>query len=359
EEDVFGTWLSYSEKHDVLVEAGRVARDSLLDEPKGMRAFRAKTGVVIWHDKKFLGPAILHGDMILKDRSACDLLTGEAKMRPDPLTGESTEWSWIRNYGCNTPMASQHLMTFRSGAAGYLDLCNDGGTGNFGGFRSSCTNNLIVAGGVLCAPEYTRTCTCSYQNQSSICLVNMPDAEMWTSFGKVGGKGTIRRIGVNLGAPGDRKGDNGTLWLEYPSVGGMSPPIDVHVSGKELQYFRRHSGRVEGPMNWVTASGLKGIDALSITLGSAQGDPRKYTVRLFFSEPEELKAGERVFNVSLQGQAILDNFDIVKEAGAAHRGVIREFKGVMVTDEIKVLLKPTANSKPPLLSGIEIVAEGW
>jgi len=42
--DIFGTWLSYSEKHDVVIEAGRVARDSLLDEPKGMRAYDAKTG---------------------------------------------------------------------------------------------------------------------------------------------------------------------------------------------------------------------------------------------------------------------------------------------------------------------------
>src|SRR4051794_31394328 len=31
EDDVFGTWLSYSEKHDVLLEAGRVARDTLYD----------------------------------------------------------------------------------------------------------------------------------------------------------------------------------------------------------------------------------------------------------------------------------------------------------------------------------------
>ena len=35
---VFGTWLSYSDKYDVLVEAGRDARDTLSDEPKGMRA---------------------------------------------------------------------------------------------------------------------------------------------------------------------------------------------------------------------------------------------------------------------------------------------------------------------------------
>jgi outer membrane protein assembly factor BamB len=361
EDDVFGTWLSYSEKFDVLVEAGRVARDTLLDEPKGMRAFRAKSGVVMWRDKTYLGPAMIHGDTILKDRSACDLMTGEPKMRPDPLTGEPAEWTWVRNYGCNTPLASQHLMTFRSGAAGYLDLCNDGGTGNFGGFRSSCTNNLIVAGGVLCAPEYTRTCTCSYQNQSSICLVNMPEAEMWTSFGKVGGKAIIRRVGVNIGAPGDRKSEDGTLWLEFPSVGGMSPPLDAHVTGKNLQYFRKHSSRVEGPMNWVTSSGISGLEAFTVTLGPGNRTARTYTVRLLFAEPEEIKPGERIFNVEMQGKSVLEGFDVAAAAGGTSRTVVKEFKGVSVAGELKLLFKPDPNAKlqRPILCGIEIMAEGW
>ena len=110
------------------------------------------------------------------DQAACELLTGRPKMRLDPITGQSVEWTWTRDYGCNTPVASQCLLTFRSGAAGYFDLLNDGGTGNFGGFRSSCTNNLIVAGGLLNVPDYTRNCTCSYQNQCSLALVPMAEA---------------------------------------------------------------------------------------------------------------------------------------------------------------------------------------
>ena len=57
EKDVFGTWLSYSAKHDVLVEAGRVARDTLTDEPKGMRAYKAGTGAVLWNQPGYVGPA--------------------------------------------------------------------------------------------------------------------------------------------------------------------------------------------------------------------------------------------------------------------------------------------------------------
>ena len=28
-------------------------------------------------------------------------------------------WSYTRNYGCNTPVAGKHLITFRSAAAGF------------------------------------------------------------------------------------------------------------------------------------------------------------------------------------------------------------------------------------------------
>src|SRR5205809_3581112 len=107
-------------------------------------------------------------------------------------------------------MALEHLQTFRSGAAGYCDLTGDGGTGNFGGFRSGCTNNLVVAGGVLCAPDYTRTCTCSYQQQTSLALVPAADAEMWTfQGGSAEVKGRVRRVGVLLGAPGNRRDADG------------------------------------------------------------------------------------------------------------------------------------------------------
>ena len=61
---------------------------------------------------------MIHGDTVLQDQSGCDLLTGALKMRTDPLTGEAVPWKWTRNYGCNTPAASEHLLTFRSGAAG-------------------------------------------------------------------------------------------------------------------------------------------------------------------------------------------------------------------------------------------------
>jgi outer membrane protein assembly factor BamB len=362
DKDVFGTWLSYSAERDVLVEAGRVASDTISDEPKGMRAYRAAGGDILWENKSLAGPAMLHHDTILMAGKACDLLTGAPKMREHPLSGEPVEWTWSRNYGCNTPMASEHLLTFRSGAAGYFDMCNDGGTGNFGGFRSSCSNNLVVAGGVLTAPDYTRTCVCSYQNQTSIALVPMPEVETWTFFGSQSPKQAVRRLGLNLGAPGDRKAEDGTLWLEYPSVAGNSPTVDVTLEPRDLAWFRRHSSQISGEgLSWVAASGAKGIKSLQISLANKDAAPRKYKVRLHFMEPDDVQPGERVFDVSLQGRAAIAAIDVVKEAGGRNRSLVKEISGVEVTDRLEIELTPEASAKlqAALLSGVEIQAEGW
>ena len=222
--------------------------------------------------------------------------------------------------------------------------------------RSGCTNNLIVAGGLLNVPDYTRTCVCNYQNQCSLALVHMPEAELWTFFGPSDAEHPVRRVGINLGAPGDRKADNGTLWVEYPATTGKSPTVGVQVSPAKVEWFRRHSSQVQGDgPSWVAASGAKGIRSLTIDLNRPSGPERSYTVRLVFLEPDHLQPGQRVFSVALQGQPVLRDFDIVKEAGGPLRSVVKEFWGIKATKELRLTL--TASAGEPVLCGVEIVAE--
>jgi outer membrane protein assembly factor BamB len=363
--DVFGTWLSFSADHDVLMESGRMARDTLADEPKGMRAYGGTDGRVLWHRPDYVGPAIILGDRVIRDRGACDLRTGAPAMHADPLTGKLVEWTWSRNYGCATPLASEHLLTFRSGAAGFYDLCHDGGTGNIGGFRSGCTNNLIVADGVLSAADYTRQCTCSYQNQASLALVPMPEAELWTFTGSQKVEGVVRQVGIALGAPGSRRGDNGTLWLEFPPVGGPSPRLALRTQPGLPRWFRRHPLQVEGDgPRWVTASGACGLEKLTIPLApEAKGKirPRPYVVRLYFLEPDGLPEGRRRFDVALQGQPVLDDLDVSAEAGGPGRGLVKEFNHVLIDRELTVTLTPDETAPVPetVLCGVEVLAEGW
>ena len=86
-------------------------------------------------------------------------------------------------------------------------------------------------------------------------------------FGRSGGQQPeVRRIGINLGAPGDRLSDDGTWWVNYPPDEGTSPEVGVELEG-DVRWFRTHSSRISGDgLAWVAASGAEGIRKLTIRL---------------------------------------------------------------------------------------------
>ncbi|MBA7480756.1 hypothetical protein ES707_16218 [subsurface metagenome] len=412
DKSIFGTWLGYSSEHDVLLQAGSRSGDRARDEAgKGMVAYRGSDGKVLWRtDESYKGPPILYHDRVITqtgggsgsaaaEAKVFDLLSGKYVMREHPMTGETVPWTWVRFKGCNTAIASENLLTFRSASAAFVDLTRGQSTASIGGFRSGCTSNLIIANGVLNAPDYTRTCVCSYQNQASLALVHMPEVVYWTFdyYRSASAVTPVKQIGINFGAPGNRYAENGTLWLEFPSIGGPSPDIPVRAKYEDPRWFRHHSSRVKGKYNWIAASGVTGLREVSIRMFLQPGknvsrvdafdkhigqiptwqeehikgvfeQPRPYTVRLYFAEMEECEVGRRLFNVSLQDRQVLEAFDIVKEAGGTNRPVVKEFKGINVKDDLRVTLTPimdlaipnlTAGQAGPLLCGIEIIAEGW
>ena len=347
QEDVFGTFLSYSTDHDVLLQAGSAFRDRADDEvDAGMVAYHGQTGDVLWKnlDRGYSGPCLLRKDRIITN--------GTGGYELDLLTGEPTGWEYVRMYGCNTAIGSEHLLTFRSGAAGFCDLEGDSGTGNLGGFRSSCTSNLIVADGVLNAPDYTRTCVCAYQLQTSLAFIHMPEAESWTFNRPDAVDDWSDGLALNLGAPGDRADNDGQVWLEYPAVGGPSPEIRVTTQPGEPLQFRRHSSLLpDGELRWVAASGLEGIREVSIDLGEREAGT--YTVALVFSEPDGMDAGRRVFSVSLQGREVLTAFDPAAETGGTGASVVKRIQNVSISDRLFVTFSPGPGSDAePILCGI-------
>jgi hypothetical protein len=325
-----------------------------------------------------VGPCILHGDAVItnanayrENAGAYKLLDGSPIAIQDPVTGQRVAWKFQRTYGCSTAVASQYLLTFRSGAAGFYDLLTYGGTGNFGGFKSSCTANLIVANGVLNAPEYTRSCSCGYQNQTSLALVPMPSNEIWT-YSLLGrsprGSPSVQRIGINFGAPGDRMARDGTLWANYPADIGPSPAIAVTLEG-EVKWFRNHSSRVSsGDLPWVVASGAEGLRKLRVNLKPRSGRTapsrssadapalqHRFTVRLYFAEPDaKVQTGQRVCDVAIQGKTVLTGLDIVAEAGGPLRTVMHELLSVPADDVLEINLNPRS-TREPVLCGLEIV----
>ena len=440
-------------------------------------------------------------------------------LRTNPLTGVVEGRELIKTYGCDlSPVDYGELFTLRSGTAAYYDKRLESGTISISGTRSGCRNSIIPAGGVLTLPSWTGNCTCNYPVYTSLALVAMPPQfEQWSAWGDVAVEAPVRRVGINLGAAGDRVADNGTLWLDWPSVGGPSPTVPVQVAPETAEAFYRHAMWIRGGQGWpwISASGIRGLQRLRIEpvalksgppartfsvrwLGSlrpqhrgtytfygasdhglrlwiggqllldnsaqlrrgehgevsatvsleggqtvpvkleyeppkerradarlelgwssealpkspipadqlyaADGQPggltgmyyasasltgpaalqtdaqlrfdwgqalppvlqplprplplapRTFTVALTFAEPDDVSPGQRVFSVRMQGQQVLDKLDIVQEAGGAHRGLVKEFRGVTIHEALELEFD-SATAEPAILCGVELIEE--
>jgi outer membrane protein assembly factor BamB len=348
--EVFGTFLLYSPAHDILVEGGsQDLRRRLEDEPRTMTARNGSDGGVLWESGgNFTLPGAVHGDMLIPGRpgTARSILTGEQWLREQPHTGETVAWEYSRTYGCNTVSASPHLLFYRSGSAGFYDMEHESGTGNFGGFRSGCTSNLVAADGVLTALDFTRTCTCSYQHQTSLAMVHMPgdnNIELWTRHDA--SAPNPERHGINFGAPGRRVDHaSGTVWFNEDGRLGRHASAIVDTGGA---------------INWVASFAREFDDEDDTAFTVYDLLEANYTVRLHFAElAEGVEPGERVFDVLINGNEVLSGFDIAAETGGSLRGVVKEFS-VDASMTLDFELRASEDSgRAPLLSGIELIANG-
>ena len=80
-----------------------------------------------------------------------------------------------------------------------------------------------------------------------------------------------------------------------------------------------------------------------------------YTVKLKFAEIYWTAVGERVFNVSINGQAVLTNFDIVAQAGGPNIAIDRSF-AVSPTSVGQISISFTTVVNNAKISAIEIVS---
>jgi outer membrane protein assembly factor BamB len=272
----------------------------------------------------------------------------------NPLTGLVEPRCYVKSYGCDGGVDYGHLITMRSATPAFYDKRIESGTINIAGPRSGCTNSVIPANGVLNMPYFYEGCTCSYPLPTGAALISMPQTfEQWTAWGRSTAK-PIVRIGVNLGAPGDRMTHGGTLFLDSPSVGGPSPEIKLQTKPADPDYFYHHSLFIQAGKGWpwVCASGVQGIKSLRLT----ELKSGTFTVRLYFVEPQHTAAGARVFDVALQGKPVLSNFDIFVAAQGRMKCLVKEFTDVQLEGDCTLTF--TTHQGQSLLSGIELVSTG-
>ena len=113
---------------------------------------------------------------------------------------------------------------------------------------------------------------------------------------------------------------------------------------------------------WLFTSGCRGLIRCETPLiDDTKENEGVYTVRLGFAAEPDDQPGQRVFNITLQGVVVLENFDIVKTAGPTGKIVIKEFIGVKVSNTLSLELIPQkkapSNKQAPLVNFIEILRE--
>ena len=308
------------------------------------------------------------GNTLHTEPWAYDLHTGEPRTRVHPVTGKTERWQFARSgHHCGLPVASPNCLFFRSHNLGYYDLLKDDGTVHFGAHRPGCWINFIPAGGLLLVPEAAAGCMCPFPIMSSIVFKPADRSKAYTQYSAVGSMTPVKRLAVNLNAPGDRSDADGKLWLAWPRPfkGRLVLPLDIkHTFYPGGKYVTRGSSYtpIAGTDDpWLFTSSATGLKTLVIPLLGPDDGTALYSVRLAFADPLNSQPGQRVFDVKLQGKVVLENLDIAKETGGADRALFKQCDEVGVTQNLLIELvsksKDRAPDKAPILQAVEVVQQ--
>lgn len=202
----------------------------------------------------------------------------ELPNRTEPFTGESGSLDYTPSYGCSGIISSAVMDFLRSGCIGMYDRMDDSGMRNISGIRSGCGQTLMPALGMLLYAEGTGNCLCTYNYATSFGMAPT-DArrnEDWALFNEPQISSTaLKGIAFNLGAAGDRRDADGTLWLTLPRPAlamklGTSIAIpaaidaDANFGPARINTDRHLIAGTDKP--WLYGSNVSGLHRLQLDL---------------------------------------------------------------------------------------------
>ena len=200
----------------------------------------------------------------------------------------------------------------------------------------------------------------------------MPDLETWTIDNSAIVQYTSDRVlslGINLGAPGDRRDSKGVVWLEFPVVAGDSPNLGIELDG-EYTTFQDHPATMPGAqMPWISASGVQGLSRLRVGLkmtntvpvnaensianpsveAEQATEPSPYRIKMIFGLPRSVERTARRFSITVNDN--VDSIDIELDPSKGNE-VMHTIDRVILGDALELKFKPIDGL--PILSGIEL-----
>ncbi len=321
----------------------------------------AADGTELWSkNANYMNRPAVVGNEIYAEPWAFNLHTGEPKTRPHPLTGADSQWRFSRpGHHCGVITATPNMMFFRSGFIGYYDLYEDSGTRHFAGQRLGCWVNAIPGNGLVMIPEASAGCVCQFSIASTVVMEPKTENKSWGIFSAVGPTTPVKRIGINFGAPGDRKEIAGREWFGYPRPSSRARLEFVFDLKPQLSsgggWYSRNLESVElgdSDKPWVYASGARGLKQFEIPLLGKDDPKATYDVKFLFANLDESDTG--AFAIKLQSEIVKSGIVIAATPGQPAKSQTIEFSDITVNDKLLVELVPEDPSRLPIVSGIEV-----
>ena len=343
-------------------------------------ALSASAGDFLWsRPLNYATRPLIVNDQIIIEPRACDYLTGEIITREHPVTGQKVPWEFLRpGPACSAITATPNMLTYRSHSTALYDLEGDKGVTHFGAYRSSCWISTIPSSGLLLSPEASSGCTCGFPIKCSVVLVPKNNASQpWSVYVTHGPMTPVKNFSINFGPPGDMKDDENRVWFAYPNprtdlpVWSRFPDHGVKFDLKEdihegMGFFSSdfRGKEIENSNKpWLFTSGCIGLKSIEVPLiDDLMGEqPAAYTVRLGFSARGDDKKGRRIFDILLQGEDVLNDFEVISEAGGPDIAIVKEFKNIPVANVLKVEMRSNKSmpkaSEASLINYIEIIRQ--
>ncbi len=118
--------------------------------------------------------------------------------------------------------------------------------------------------------------------------------------------------------------------------------------GKVERSRDKFSNAADAKLFEFMATGQSGVIATLRNLA-----PGRATVELFFGEESWQEAGRRVFDVAINGQVLLKDFDVFKEAGGRYRALVKTFEVELNSSELRLEV-PRVTADQATFAGIRL-----
>lgn len=328
-------------------------------------ALSAEAGYTMWKkDANYRHRPIVVGNRVIAEPWSFELSTGEQHTKTHPLTGQEVPWSMIRpGHHCGMLTGCDSMLMFRSGYTGFYNLDNDEGTRHFAGHRLGCWINAIPANGLVMIPEASAGCVCQFSIASTIVLEPRQARRPWTIISATGAQTPVKKMSLNLGAPGDRRAADGTLWLAYPrpnphKVTSLDLAFDLKpkFTAGGFTSVNAAAQPVTGAATpWLYTSWASGLSEMTLPLRGEKDRPATYDLKLHFAQ---LREGTARFDVEINGKVVLTDVEVSRQRGSEPVAQVQAISGIDVERDLtmKLIAKVSDDAKARVvLNAIEVL----